>query len=53
MTNIHTPDGIRTRNPKKQAAAELRRRPRGYWDQLVPQFTIAMFKLARCVQYCN
>jgi hypothetical protein len=32
-TNIHTPDGIRTRNPKKRAAADPRLRPLGHWDR--------------------
>ena len=30
---IHTPGGIRTRNPSKRAAAELCLRTRGHWDQ--------------------
>jgi len=31
------PDGIRTRNPSKRAAADPRLRLRGHWDwQLVP-----------------
>jgi hypothetical protein len=29
------PRGIRTRIPSKQAATELRLRPRGHWDRLV------------------
>jgi hypothetical protein len=32
-TNIHVPSGIRTRDPSNQAAADLRLRPRGYWDR--------------------
>jgi hypothetical protein len=32
-TNIHAPSGIRTRDPSNQAAADLRRRPRGHWDR--------------------
>ena len=32
-TNIHAPGGIRTRNPSKQEAAELRLRPLGHWDR--------------------
>jgi len=31
--DTHTPDGIRIRNPSKQAAAEARLRPRGHWNQ--------------------
>ena len=29
---------IRTRNPKRQAAADPRLRPRGQWDRQFPQF---------------
>jgi len=32
-TDIHAPDGIRTRSPSKRAAAERRPRPRGHWDR--------------------
>jgi hypothetical protein len=32
-TDIHTPGGIRTRNPSKRAAADPRLRPRGNWDR--------------------
>jgi hypothetical protein len=32
-TNIHAPGGIRTRNPSKRMAADLRLRPRGHWDR--------------------
>ena len=31
-TNIHALGGIRTHNPSKRAAADLRLRPRGHWD---------------------
>jgi hypothetical protein len=33
-TNIYTPRGIRTRDPSKRAAADLRLGPRGHWDRL-------------------
>jgi hypothetical protein len=33
-TDIHAPGGIRTNILSKQAAAESRLRPRGYWDRL-------------------
>ena len=33
QTNIYGPDGIRTRNPSKQAAADVHLRPRGHWDR--------------------
>jgi len=32
--NIHEHDGIRTRNLGRQVAADIRLRPRGYWDRL-------------------
>ena len=32
-TDTHAPGGIRTHNPIKRAAADLRLRPRGYWDR--------------------
>jgi hypothetical protein len=35
-TNIHAPGGIRTRNPNKRSAADLRLRPRGHWDHFSP-----------------
>jgi len=35
-TNIHAPDGIRTRNFSRRADADLRVRPRGHWDRLIP-----------------
>ena len=34
LTNIHAPGGIRTHNLSRRAAADLRLRPRGYWDRL-------------------
>ena len=34
QTNIHVPGGIRTHNPSKRVAADLRLRPRGHWDRL-------------------
>jgi hypothetical protein len=33
-TNIHAPRGIRTHDPSKRSAADLRLRPRGHWDRL-------------------
>ena len=32
-THIHAPGGIRTHNPRKRAAADLRLRPCGHWDR--------------------
>ena len=34
QTNIHAPGGIRTHDLSWRAAADLRLRPRGYWDRL-------------------
>jgi hypothetical protein len=34
--DIYAPDGIRTRNPSKRAAADPRFRPRGHRDGLIP-----------------
>jgi hypothetical protein len=31
---IHDPGGIRTHDPSKRSAADLRLRPRGHWDRL-------------------
>ena len=33
QTNIHAPGGIRTHDLSRRAAADLRLRPRGYWDR--------------------
>jgi hypothetical protein len=42
-TNIQAPDGIRTHDPSKHSAADLRLRPRDHWDpsvmKLVGQIT--------------
>ena len=35
QTDIHVPDGIRTHNPSRRAAADPRLRPRGYGERLV------------------
>ena len=32
-TNIHSPSGIRTRNPNNRAAVDPRLRPIGHWDR--------------------
>ena len=34
QTDIHAPGGIRIHNLSRPAAADLRLRPRGYWDRL-------------------
>ena len=33
QTNIHAPCGIRTHDLSRRAVADLRFRPRGYWDR--------------------
>ena len=33
QTDIHAPGGIRTHDLSRRAAADLRLRPRGYWDR--------------------
>ena len=33
FTDIHAPGGIRTHDPSRRAAADLRLRPRGHWDR--------------------
>jgi len=38
-TDIHAPGGIRTYNPSRRAAVDLRLRPRGHWDRLVSQMS--------------
>jgi hypothetical protein len=35
-SDIHAPDGIRTRNPSMRAVADPRLRPRDQWDRLKP-----------------
>jgi hypothetical protein len=32
-TNMHASGGIRTHDPSKRSAADLRHRPRGHWDR--------------------
>ena len=39
---MHPSCGIRTHNPSKQAAADPRRRPRGYWDRIVLLYFIVI-----------
>ena len=35
QTDIHAPGGIRTHDLRRRAAADLRLRPRGYWDRQI------------------
>ena len=43
-TNIHAPSGLRTYNPSKSAAVDLRFRPRGHWDRLDFAFSLPKTK---------
>ena len=40
QTDIHAPGGIRTYDLSRRAAADLRLRPRGFWDQ---QYSIILY----------
>ena len=40
QTDIHAPGGIRTYNPSKRAAVDLRLRPRGHWN---PQIIYVLY----------
>ena len=44
LTNIHSPGGIRTRNPSNRAAAEPRLRPRRHWFRQLCPFTFCNYK---------
>jgi hypothetical protein len=47
QTNIHAAGGIRTRNPSKRSAADLRLRPRGHWDRRTHLYTHKMYNCVR------
>ena len=51
-TGIHAAGGIRTHNPSKRAAADLRLRPRGHWDWLLC-FLLIMFQGDGNVSFCS
>ena len=40
---LHVHGGIRTRHPKKRAAADLRLRPHGHWDRAVQTLIVSNF----------
>jgi hypothetical protein len=49
-TNIHAPRGIRTHDPSKRSAADLRLSPRGHWDRHVQLYvTVNRHKQAAVV----
>jgi hypothetical protein len=48
QTNIHGPGGIRTNDRSRQAAIDLRLRPRGLWDQ---RFRVQIAKLTSKVVF--
>ena len=43
QTNIHVPGGIRTHDLSRRAAADLRFRPRGYWDRLSKIISLGIY----------
>ena len=60
--NIHnrqtsmSPVGIRTRNPKRREATDLRLRPRGHWDRLfkiILDFIQDTFKFVEKIRYIS
>ena len=54
QTNIHAPGGIRTHELSRQAAANLRLRPRGHWDRrfiYVPRLKCIYYDTAH--MYCK
>ena len=55
QTNIHAPGGIRTHDRSRRAAADLRLRPRGYWDRLYTDVACinALDRLLRFVHQKN
>ena len=44
QTNFHAPGGIRTHNPSRRAAEDLRLRPRGYWDRQLQSYSSKILK---------
>jgi hypothetical protein len=49
-TNIHARGGIRTDDPSKRSAADLRLRPRGHWERLNNQKCGSIIIIAMSVQ---
>ena len=49
QTNIHAPGGIRTHNPGRRAAADLRLRPRGHWEWCL---LVYLNLLCQLLKYC-
>ena len=43
-TNIHASGGIRTHDVSRRAAADLRLRPRAYWDRPFEQSSFPKYK---------
>ena len=52
-TNIHAPVGIRTHNPSRWAAADLRLRPRGHWDRHVIILFCIIYYVILCLYYLS
>jgi len=55
QTDIHAPGGIRTHDLSKRATADLRLRPRGYWDRHIYMYIYIYMPLpkdmCRCIIY--
>jgi hypothetical protein len=53
-TNIHAPGGIRSHNLSRQAAEDLRLRPRGHWDRRSPPPVLQLYSpLREASHYCQ
>ena len=51
QTNIHAPDRIRAHNLSRQAAADLRLRPRCYWDRRPLPLLVCVYRIQYfCIQ---
>jgi hypothetical protein len=49
---MHVPSGIRTHDPSNQAAADLRLRPPGHWDQQLEYYSVLFTKaLTLCQRF--
>ena len=53
QTNIHAPGGIRTHNLSRRDVADLRLRPRGYWDRLHLYYFNIYIYIYMYVKWCR
>jgi hypothetical protein len=51
-TNIHAPGDIRTQDLIRRSAADLRLRPRGYWDRHSPVLPTENIRIHYYYYYC-